>query len=41
MSGSKAVLRGTVHSWAERTAAQGVAWAAPGIASVENERRVV
>ncbi|BEP55539.1 BON domain-containing protein [Variovorax sp. V118] len=41
VSGSKAVLRGTVHSWAERLAAQGAAWAAPGIASVQNDLRVV
>lgn len=41
VSGSKAILRGTVHSWAERTAAQGAAWAAPGVVSVENDLKVL
>jgi len=40
ISGSTATLRGTVHSWAERNAAQGAAWAAPGITLVVNELRV-
>lgn len=34
-------LKGEVHSWAERSAAQGAAWSAPGITSVVNELRVV
>ncbi len=38
--GSTATLRGMVHSWAERTAAQGAAFSAPGITSVINELRV-
>jgi osmotically-inducible protein OsmY len=29
-----------VHSWAERNAAQGAAWSAPGITLVVNELRV-
>lgn len=29
-------LRGHVHSWAERTAAESAAWAAPGVTTVEN-----
>ena len=40
VTGSTATLRGTVHSWAERNAAQGAAWAAPGITMVVNEIRV-
>ncbi len=34
--GSKVILRGTVHSWAERDAAERAAWRAPGVAAVEN-----
>jgi osmotically-inducible protein OsmY len=41
VSGHSATLKGQVHSWAERTAAQGAAWSAPGITSVVNELRVV
>jgi osmotically-inducible protein OsmY len=40
VSGAKATLRGTVHSWAERRAAQSAAWSAPGIVSVENDLEV-
>ncbi len=40
IAGSTATLRGNVHSWAERNAAQGAAWAAPGISLVVNELRV-
>lgn len=29
-------LEGSVHSWAERAAAQGAAWAAPGVSTVVN-----
>lgn len=32
----KAVLSGTVRSWAEREEAQHAAWAAPGVTAVEN-----
>ena len=40
VSGTTVTLRGTVHSWAERSAAQGAAWAAPGITQVVNELAV-
>jgi osmotically-inducible protein OsmY len=36
VQGSKAILKGTVRSWAEREEAERSAWAAPGILSVEN-----
>jgi osmotically-inducible protein OsmY len=36
VQGSKAILRGTVRSWAEREQAEAEAWAAPGISAVEN-----
>ena len=32
----RATLHGTVRSWAEREAAEGAAWSAPGIANVDN-----
>jgi osmotically-inducible protein OsmY len=35
-SGGKVILRGTVRSWSERTAADRAAWAAPGVTQVEN-----
>jgi osmotically-inducible protein OsmY len=41
VSGHSVTLKGQVHSWAERTAAQGAAWSAPGITSVVNQLRVV
>jgi osmotically-inducible protein OsmY len=41
VSGHSVTLKGQVHSWAERTAAQGAAWSAPGITSVVNDLRVV
>jgi osmotically-inducible protein OsmY len=41
VSGSAVTLRGTVDSWAERNAAFGAAWSAPGVLSVVNEIRVV
>ncbi|VTU30936.1 periplasmic protein [Variovorax sp. PBL-H6] len=34
--GSDVSLRGKVHSWAERKAAQDAAWSAPGVANVVN-----
>ena len=40
VSGSAVTLRGTVDSWAERNAAFGAAWSAPGVLSVVNEIRV-
>jgi len=36
VEGAKVILRGTVHSWAERDAAERAAWRAPGVAEVEN-----
>jgi len=40
INGSTATLRGNVHSWAERNAAQGAAWSAPGITLVVNDLKV-
>jgi len=40
VQGSKAVLKGTVRSWAERQAAERTAWAAPGITSVDNRTMI-
>ena len=35
--GGTVTLRGKVHSWHERDAAQGAAWAAPGVRAVIND----
>jgi osmotically-inducible protein OsmY len=40
VSGHAVTLKGKVHSFAERAAAQGAAWSAPGISSVINELRI-
>ena len=40
VDGTTVKLSGTVHSWQERAAAQGVAWAAPGVHAVVNELRI-
>ena len=40
VEGTTVKLTGTVHSWQERDAAQGVAWSAPGVHVVINELRV-
>jgi osmotically-inducible protein OsmY len=37
VDGSVVTLRGHVHSWAERTAAEGVTWSAPGVSRVNNQ----
>jgi osmotically-inducible protein OsmY len=36
MEGSIVTLTGHVHSWAERTAAEGATWSAPGVSRVNN-----
>ena len=40
VEGTTVKLSGTVHSWQERSAAQGVAWSAPGVHAVINDLRV-
>lgn len=40
VEGTTVKLRGTVHSWHEREAVQGVAWSAPGVRTVVNELHV-
>ncbi|PZQ77281.1 MAG: OsmY domain-containing protein [Variovorax paradoxus] len=40
VSGNKATLSGSVHSWAERAVAQRAAWSAPGVTSVQNDLNV-
>jgi osmotically-inducible protein OsmY len=40
VDGSTVKLTGSVHSWQERDAAQGVAWTAPGVRVVINELMV-
>lgn len=37
MDGSVVTLRGHVHSWAERSAAEGATWSAPGVSRVINQ----
>ena len=38
--GNTVKLTGTVHSWHERDAVQGIAWSAPGVQAVSNELRI-
>lgn len=40
VAGTTVKLTGTVHSWKELEAVQGVAWSAPGVRAVINELRV-
>ncbi|HZF86642.1 MAG TPA: BON domain-containing protein, partial [Burkholderiaceae bacterium] len=40
VTGNKATLSGSVHSWAERAVAQRAAWSAPGVTSVQNDLSV-
>jgi osmotically-inducible protein OsmY len=37
VEGSEVTLRGHVHSWAERNAAEGASWSAPGVTRVSNQ----
>lgn len=37
VEGSEVTLRGQVHSWAERNAAEGASWSAPGVTRVNNQ----
>ena len=37
VDGSVVTLRGHVHSWAERNAAEGASWSAPGVSRVDNQ----
>jgi osmotically-inducible protein OsmY len=41
INGAKAILRGTVRSYAEKDDAEEAAWAAPGITNVVNELTVM
>jgi osmotically-inducible protein OsmY len=40
LDGSVVTLTGYVHSWAERQAAEGVTWSAPGVSRVVNQLSV-
>jgi osmotically-inducible protein OsmY len=40
VEGNRVVLRGKVHSWAERDIVQDAAWSAPGVSEVDNRIQV-
>jgi osmotically-inducible protein OsmY len=40
VDGATVTLRGSVHAWQERDAAQWAAWSAPGVRCVVNELRI-
>ncbi len=40
VEGSEVTLRGHVHSWAEKNAAEGASWSAPGVTRVNNQLQV-
>jgi osmotically-inducible protein OsmY len=40
VQGSKVILKGTVHSWAEKDQAEKEAWLAPGVTEVDNQIKV-
>jgi osmotically-inducible protein OsmY len=40
VEGSEVTLRGHVHSWAEKKAAEGATWSAPGVSRVNNQLTV-
>jgi osmotically-inducible protein OsmY len=40
VDGDAVILKGTVRSWAEREEAEREAWAAPGVASVDNRIKI-
>ena len=40
VEGSKVILHGKVHSWADRRAVQNAAWSAHGVSNVENDLTV-
>jgi osmotically-inducible protein OsmY len=37
VAGDKIILRGEVRAWAEKTAAERIAWSAPGVSEVDNK----
>nr|WP_307720602.1 BON domain-containing protein [Dictyobacter kobayashii] len=41
VQGSKVILRGIVHAYAEKRAAEETAWSLPGVTEVENDISVV